>query len=123
MINKTARQNRIVAYKDKVKAKLAKKIVDFSKKEFCDLISDRNPDKPMVSLNGAIILERDLREDGSLKGVVSVDVDDLAAMLPELKKDTEDKAGWKKHLDKFREDGIDVSGLFKDVADPRPDEL
>lgn len=121
-INLVARQARITKYKDKVKAKLSSRIVDFSKAEFCDLIADRNPDKPMISLNGAIILERDLREDGSLKGVVSVDVDDLAAMLPDLKKDTEDKTGWKKHLDKLKEEGIDINGLFKDVAEPTADE-
>lgn len=120
-INKVARLARVVAYKNKVKQELAGKIIDTSKPEFADLVSDQG--KPMSSLNGAIILERDLREDGSLKGVISVDVDDLAAMLPELKKDTSNKTGWKKHLDQFRHDGIDVDGLFKDVADPTPDEL
>lgn len=120
-INEVAKQARITAYKDSVKQKLLSKIIDTSKPEFADLIADGNPNKPMTSLNGAIILERDLREDGSLRGVVSVDVDDLAAMLPELKNDTDDKAGWKKHLDKFKADGIDI---LKDIsiADPTPDE-
>lgn len=116
-----ARQARVAAYKDKVKQQLARKIIDFSKEEFCDLIADNNPGKPIVSLNGAIILERDLREDGSLKGVVSVDVDDLAAMLPELKKDKDNKTGWKKHLDKFKAEGIDILKSIN-ISDPTPDE-
>jgi len=121
LLNGTARQARIAAYKNKVKQKLANKIIDTSKPEFADLVSDRG--QPMSSLNGEIILERDLREDGSLKGVVSVNPDDLAAILPDLKNDTENKSGWKKHLDKFKAEGIDIDGLFKDVADPTPDEL
>lgn len=119
MLNKVARQARIASYKNKVKQKLAGKIIDTSKPEFADLFADRNPLKKMTSLNGAIILERDLREDGSLKGVVSVDVDDLAAMLPDLKKDTENRSGWKKHLDRWKAEGIDI---LIDVADPTPDE-
>ena len=119
ILNQSARQARIVAYKDKVKQKLASRIIDTSKPEFADLISDKG--QPMASLNGAIILERDLREDGSLKGVVSIDVDDLAAMLPDLKKDTEDKMGWKKYLDQWKAEGIDI---LKDIniADPTSDE-
>lgn len=122
MLSQLARQARITKYKDKVKQKLVSRIIDFSKLEFVDLIADRNPNKPMTSLNGCIILERDLREDGSLKGVVSVDVDDLAAMLPDLKKDKDNKRGWKKHLDKFKAEGIDI---LKDIsiADPTPDEF
>lgn len=119
-LNQVARQARIIAYKDKVRQKLATIIIDTSKPEFADLIANRNPNKPMSSLNGAIILERDLREDGSLKGVVSIDVDDLAAMLPELKNDTEDKAGWKKYLDQFQAEGLD--SILADVADLTPDE-
>lgn len=121
MISQVARQARITKYSEKVKQKLAGRIIDVDKPEFADLIADRNPNKPMSSLNGAIILERDLREDGSLKGVVSVDVDDLAAMLPDLKKDKDNKTGWKKHLDKFKAEGIDI---LKDIsiADPTPDE-
>jgi len=116
LLNGTARQARIAAYKNKVKQKLANKIIDTSKPEFADLVSDRG--QPMSSLNGAIILERDLGEDGRLRGVVSIDVDDLAAILPDLKNDTENKSGWKKHLDKFKAEGIDVDGLLADVTDP-----
>lgn len=121
ILNQAARQTRITAYKDKIEQKLAGKIIDTSKPEFADLIADRNPNKPMSSLNGAIILERDLRVDGSLKGVISADVDDLAAMLPDLKKDTEDKTGWKKYLDKFKADGVDLLQEIS-IADPTPDE-
>ncbi len=121
MLSQVARQARIIKYKDKVKQKLASRIIDTNKPEFADLIADRNPKKLMTSLNGAIILERDLREDGSLKGVVSIDVDDLAAMLPDLKKDKDNKTGWKKHLDKFKAEGIDILKSIS-IADPTPDE-
>ncbi|MBA7564250.1 hypothetical protein ES708_05912 [subsurface metagenome] len=40
-------------------------------------------------------------------------------LLPDLKKDTKNKAGWKKHLDRWKAEGIDI---LKDVADPIPDE-
>ena len=119
ILNQIARQKRIAAYKDKVKRKLASKIINTGKRAFADLFADGNPRKKMTSLNGAILLERDLREDGSLKGVVSIDIDDLAAMLPDLKKDTKNKSGWKKHLDRWKAEGIDV---LKGVADPTPDE-
>ncbi|MBA7475665.1 hypothetical protein ES707_11037 [subsurface metagenome] len=120
-INKVARLARIGAYKNKVKQKLASRIIDTSKPEFADLIANKDPQKLMSSLNGEIILERDLNTDGSLRGVVSVSVDDLASMLPDLKKDTEDKGGWKKHLDKFKAEGLE--DILKDVADPTPDEF
>lgn len=120
-INEVARQARITAYKSEILTKLAGKIIDTSKPEFSDLIADKDPDKPMSSLNGEIILERDLREDGSLKGVISVHPDALAAMLPELKNDTEDKGGWKKHLDKFKADSVDLLQEIN-IADPTPDE-
>lgn len=119
-ISKMARQARIAAYKPKLKQKLASEIIDVDKPEFADLFADRNPLKKMTSLNGAIILERDLREDGSLKGVVAIDVDDLAAMLPDLKKDTEDKAGWKKYLDVWTAEGL--PDILDGVADPLPSE-
>jgi len=115
-LNATARQARIAAYRGKVKQKLASKIIDTRKREFADLKSDRG--KKMSSLNGAILLERDVK-GGILKGVVSIDIDDLAAMLPDLKKDTKNKAGWKKYLDQWKAEGIDI---LKDVADPTPDE-
>jgi len=121
ILNQVARQARIAAYKPGVTTKLAGKIIDTNKPEFADLFANRDPKQPMSSLNGEIILERDLREDGSLKGVVSVHPDALAAMLPELKSDTEDKAGWKKHMDKFKADGVDLLQEIN-IADPTPDE-
>lgn len=120
-INKVARQARITAYRNKVKQKLASRIIDTSKPEFANLIADKDPNKLMSSLNGAVLLELDLREDGSLKGVVSIDVDNLASILPDLKNDPENKKGWKKHLDKFKAEGLD--DILKDVADPTPDEF
>lgn len=118
-LTSAARQTRITAYRDGLKLKLADRLIDTKKAAFADLIGDKNPKKPMSSLNGEIILERDLAEDGSLKGVVSVHPDALAAILPDLKADTLDKMGWKKHLDKFKAEGKDI---LAGVADPQPSE-
>ena len=119
ILNHTARQARIATYKPGIITKLAGKIIDTGKPEFADLKSDKG--KPMSSLNGEIILERDLRPDGSLKGVISVHPDNLAAILPELKNATLDKTGWKKHLDQFKVDGVDLLQEIS-IADPTPDE-
>jgi len=116
----TAKQARITAYKDGLKSKLAHRLIDTKNVAFADLIADKNPNKPMSSLNGEIILERDLAEDGSLKGVVSVNPDALASMLPDIKADTTDKMGWKKHLDKFQAEGVNI---LTGVADPQPGEF
>lgn len=118
ILNKAARQARITAYKNPLMQKLASKIIDVDEVEFLDLVSDKGV--PMRSLNGDIILERDLRGDGSLKGVVSISPDNLAAILPDLKNDTEDKMGWKKYLDEWQAEGVD--DIFDGVADPTPDE-
>ncbi len=118
-LTSAARLARITAYKDTLKQKLADKIIDTKKDAFADLIADKNPKKPMSSLNGMIVLERDLAEDGSLKGVVSVHPDDLASMLPDIKADTLNKMGWKKHLDKFKAEGKDI---LANVADPQLNE-
>lgn len=103
-----ARQARIQAYKATVLTRLAHRVIDVSKPGFVDLYADGDPKKKIASLNGAIILERDLYPDGRLRGVVSVDADDLAAMLPDLKADTLDATGWKKHLDRFAIEGVDL---------------
>ena len=118
ILNQIAKQARITAYKDKVEQKLASKVIDVDKLEFLDLVSDKGV--PMRSLNGEIILERHIGEDGKLKGVVSVSPDSLATILPELKNDTEDKAGWKKYFDQWKAEGL--PDILKDVADPTPDE-
>jgi len=157
ILNEAAKQARITAYKDKVKQKLASRIIDTDKPEFADLIANvpsipvlakqltklvgqdckesaalevlkALPEiaidllrlKTMTSLNGAILLERDLRDDGRLKGVVSGDVDDLASILPDIKTDTENKLGWKKWLDMFFAEGL--PDILEGVADPTPDE-
>lgn len=118
-LTETAKRARIKAYGDTLKYKLTDKLIDTKKAGFADLIADKNPKKPMDSLNDEIILERDLAEDGSLKGVVSVHPDTLSAMLPDIKVDTEDKMGWKKYLDKFKAEGKDI---LAGVADPQPSE-
>ena len=118
-LTEVARQARVIAYKDSLKTKLAKRLIDTGKPEFADLFADKNPAKKMDSLNGEIILERDLYPDGTLRGVVSVNPDDLAAMLPDIKKDSDNKMGWKKHLDKFAAEGIDI---ITGVADSRASE-
>ncbi len=118
MITKAAKETRIARYKDDVKRKMSKMIADTAKAGFKDLKTDKG--KPMYTLNGEIILERDWWPDGRLKGVVSVHPDALAAMLPELKNDIDDKMGYKKYLDKWRSDGVE--DIFEGVADPTPDE-
>lgn len=118
-LTSVAKQARIIAYGNGLKLKLADKIIDTKRAEFADLYADGNPAKKMESLNGEIILERDLAEDGSLKGIVSVHPDALASMLPDIKADTLNKMGWKKHLDKFKAEGKDI---LIGVADPHSDE-
>ncbi len=118
-LTSAAKQARIAAYKNGLKLKLAHRLIDTKNVAFADLIADKNPKKPMSSLNGEIILERDLAEDGSLKGVVSVHPDALASMLPDIKVDTTNKTGWKKHLDKFTAEGKDI---LVGVASPQPSE-
>jgi len=119
-LTEAAKQARITAYRDTLKTRLAHRLIDTKKAAFVDLIADKNPKKPMDNLNGEIILERDLAKDGSLKGVVSVHPDALAAMLPDIKTDTTDKMGWKKHLDKFNAEGKDI---LIGVADPQSSEF
>jgi hypothetical protein len=117
-LSESARLARIAAYKNTLMTKLASKIIDISKPEFADLVTDKG--QPMSTLNGEIIIERDLREDGSLKGVVSISPDGLAAMLPNLKVDTENKAGWKKYLDKWQAEGL--ANILDGVANPNASE-
>ena len=118
-LTEAAKQARIATYKPTLLAKLAHRVIDTKKPDFADLIADKNPKKPMDSLNGEIILERDLAEDGSLKGVVSVHPDALASMLPDIKADTQDKMGWKKHLDRFKAEGKDI---LAGVSNPKSSE-
>ncbi len=120
VLSTAARKTRITAYKSKMLQRLESKVIDTNKPEFADLKT--NAGKLMSSLGGEIILERDLRQDGSLRGAYSVSPDALAAMLPDIKVDTANVSGWKRHLDRWRGEGIDVDGLFTGVADPRPDE-
>lgn len=117
-INAIARQARIGAYGSSLRQKLKDKIIDTSKPAFADLVSNRG--KPMESLNGEIILDRELAENGTLMGVHSVSLDSLAVLLPELKQDAEDKAGWKKWLDQWKAEGL--NDILVGVADPNPDE-
>jgi len=114
-LNKAAEEARIAAYKGGLQQKLASNIIDVSKPDFTDLVTDKG--KPMASLDGQVILKRDLREDGSLKGVIAVELDDLSTILPDVKADTEDKMGWRKHIDRWSAEGIDV---LEGVADPQP---
>lgn len=116
-LNEEARQARITAYKSDLEQKLKPKLIDTKKKKFSDLVNDRG--RPVESLNGQIILGRDLTEDGKLKGVMSAGLDDLAAILPDIKVDVNNKTGWKKHLDRWKSEGIDI---LEGVADPMPDE-
>jgi len=116
-LSNAARVARISKNKPLVLSKLAHRIIDIEKPEFEDLVTNKG--KKMEPLNGTIILDRDLREDGSLRGVLGVDVDDLAAILPDIKVDTEDKLGWAKHLAEFQAEGVDI---LEGVDDPTQDE-
>jgi len=117
-LSKIARTNRIANNRQKVLDRLSHRIINTDKPGFVDLVSSKG--KKMTGLNGAIILERDFREDGRLKGVISIDVDDLASILPDIKLDTEDKTGWAKHLAVFQADGVDI---LEGVDDSTPDEF
>lgn len=118
-LTSAARQARIAAYKDSLKQKLAHRLIDTTKPAFADLYADKNPAKKMSSLNGEIILEKDLYPDDTLRGVVSINPDDLAAILPDIKADSSDKMGWKKHLDKFKAEGVDI---LADITAPQSSE-
>ncbi len=113
-----ARQARITAYRQTVLTQLAHRVINVATTH-TDLYADGDPSKKMASLNGAVLLERDLFPDGKLRGVVSIDVNALAAQLPDLKADTTDAMGWKKHLDAFAAEGVD---LLANVALPVPSE-
>lgn len=116
-LTEAARQARITAYRDTLKQKLAHRLIDTKKPEFANLKSDKG--KPMSSLNGEIILEIDQYPDGRLRGVISANPDDLAAMLPDIKADTTNKMGWKKHLDIFKAEDKDI---LEGVTNPLPEE-
>jgi len=116
-LKRAAAQIRITNYKNSLQLHLVNKIIDVGKPEFADLVSSNG--KPMESLNGQVFLGRDLRENGKLKGVFSVELEDLASMLPDIKVDTENKMGWKKHLDKWNAEGVNV---LEGIADPTSDE-
>ena len=113
-LNKVVKEARIAAYKGGLQQKLASKIIDVSKPDFADLVTDKG--KPIASLDGQVILGRDLAEDGHLKGVMAVELDDLASILSDIKVDTEDKMGWRKHIDRWNAEGIDA---LEGVADPQ----
>lgn len=118
ILNEVARQARIVTYRAKIQQKLASKIIDTGKPEFADLVNDKGV--PMSSLNGEILLRKDFRADGTLEGVVSVSPDNLAAMLPDIKVDIDNRTGYNKKLDEWKEEGLE--DILKDVVDPTPDE-
>ncbi len=117
-VNQAAKATRIQKYRAGALQKLAIHVIDCDKPEFAHLVNDQG--MKMASLNGAILLEVDYREDGTLKGVISVDADDLAVILPEVKVDQQDETGWKKHIDRWSAEGINI---LAGVDDPTPDEF
>lgn len=116
-LNKIAKQNRITAYSNALRAKMASRIIDVAKPGFADLLTAAG--KPMKSLNGEILLRKHIGEDGKLKGIISIGVDTLASILPDLKADTDDKAGWAKNVANLKVEGIDI---LEGIADPQSDE-
>lgn len=116
-LNEQARQNRVSAYADALRAKLATKIIDVSKPEFADLKSSSG--KPLLGLNGEILIRRHIGEDGKLKGVISIRLETLASILPDIKAKPDDTRGWKKDTNAWKAEGMDI---LEGVADPQPEE-
>ena len=117
-LNEVARQARLNRYRAQITQRLGPHVIDCDNPAFAALKNNRG--KKMSSLDGAILLDLDLAEDGTLRGVISVDADELAAQLPELKKERQDGtdlAGYKKHLDQWEAEGLDV---LTGVDDPDP---
>jgi len=115
--NEVAREARIIQYKPNLLQQMEKLIIDVKKDEFSHLKSPNG--QLMDSLNGSILLEVDYDETGKLRGVNSVEADDLASMLPDLKADTEDQMGWGHWLQDFQALGVNI---LEGVGDPAPDE-
>ena len=119
-LNEAAKTARITKYRPQIQQRLSRHIIDCDVPAFDHLRNDKG--EKMESLNGCVLLELHLAEDGSLKGVISADIDDLASILPNIKKDRQDGTdvvGWKKHLDMFETAGDDI---LTGVLDPTPDE-
>lgn len=116
-LNEQARQNRVSAYANALRTKLASKIIDVEKPEFADIKSSSG--KPLSSLNGEILIRRHIGEDGKLKGVISVQVEALAARLPDIKTDPDNTEGWERNLNDWGAEGIDI---LEGVADPESEE-
>lgn len=115
-LTEAGRQARIADYRSGLLQKLSGRVIN-TRTTHADLVSDQG--KPMASLDGEIILEKDLYPDGKLRGVVSVHPDALAAILPDIKADKDNRMGWKRHLDKFKAEGVDITA---GVSDPQPSE-
>lgn len=117
--NIVARESRITKYKPKLLQQMdgVGRIIDVKKDEFKHLKSDSG--QLMDSLNGSILLAEDYDGTGKLRGVNSVEVDDLASLLPDIKKDTDDLMGWGHWLQDFQAQGINI---LEGVDDPTPDE-
>lgn len=117
--NKVARELRIAKYKPKLvqQMEIAGRIIDVKKKAFKHLKSVSG--QLMTSLNGSILLAEDYDDAGQLRGVNSVEVDDLASMIPDLKTDTEDQMGWGHWLQDFLAQSVNI---LEGVDDPTPEE-
>jgi len=115
-LKETAKQTRIAAYKSNLKSLLADDIIDTSLAEFADLKSEHG--KPMSSLNGEIILQRDVDANGKLKGVISIHPDILATILPDIKADPIG-TGWNKYIANYNAKG---KNILNGVADRQANE-
>lgn len=112
-----AKMARIERYSTSLRQKLSKRLIDTGKADFNHLRNDKG--QPMTSLDGSILLGLDYFPNGSLRGVKSIDVSDLASILPDVKVDVEDKTGMLKYLQQFSNEDIDI---LSDVDEPKEDE-
>ena len=106
----SVRVQRVSQYKASLLDKLKDYVIN-NKKSGCK-------DVPK-SLNGEILLERHIHQ-GKVTGFVTAHPDDLATILPDIKKVSANKMGWKRWRDKFLVERS--ADIIEGVDDPGPDD-
>lgn len=101
--------------KKQLKQKLAKHIIDKTKPQWRQ--KKKNIDNQEVEipnhLHNEVLLEEHLDEHGRVKGWVTVSLDALHKIIQDIKDSskpdiTEESTGYKKYLEKWRKEGIDI---------------